>query len=128
MSIETKISVLPAFVEQILTNVNRAAFEMMRPFRQNFYYSRIGFGHDVVDDEKRTVDCSKQILVTTETPNYPLWRRMDRTQSTNQLEYKLCFAALSRTDRQASERMFQSRINSTCCSIVVNRKNEEFNR
>ena len=125
VSIETDISVLLAFVEQILTYVNHAAVEMMRSFRENFCHSRIGFGHEVVDDEKcfllaavqnvhightfdkfDTVDVSEQVLVTTEAPNYPLWRRMDRTRATNQLEYKLRFATLSWTDHHASERMF----------------------
>ena len=71
---------------------------MVRAFGENFCHPRIGFGHEVVDDEKRsllaaiqnvhvghtfdkfdTVDTSEQILVTTETPNYPLWRRMNGT-------------------------------------------------
>ena len=129
VSIETNISVFLAFDKQILTYVNHATVEMMRSFLENFCHSRIGFGHEVVDDEKRfllaavqnlhvgnalhkfdTVDGSEQILVTTETPNYPLWRRMDRTRATNQLEHKLRFATLSRTDHHAGERMFLSRI------------------
>ena len=129
VSIETNISVFFALVEQILADVNHATVEMMRPLCENFSHPRISFGHEVVDDEKRsllaavqnvhvgnalhkfdTIDTSEQILVTTEAPNYPLWRRMDGTRATNQLEYKSCFATLSRTDHHASKRMFQSRI------------------
>ena len=55
VSIETNISVLLAFVEQILTYVNHAAVEMMRSFRENVRHSRIGFEHEVVDDEKRSL-------------------------------------------------------------------------
>ena len=55
VSIETNISVSLAFVEQILTYVNYAAVEMMRSFRENFCHSCIGFGHEVVDDEKRSL-------------------------------------------------------------------------
>ena len=81
---------------------------MMRPFRANFCLSCFGFGHEVVDDKKHsllvavqnfhigntlhkfeTVDCSEQILVTTETPNHPLWRRIDGTPATNQLEVEI---------------------------------------
>ena len=84
MSIETNISVLPAFVEQILTYVNHIAVEMMRTFHKNLCHSRIGFGYEVVYDEKRsllaadqnvhvvnalhkfdTIDASEQILITT---------------------------------------------------------------
>ena len=36
VSIETNISALLAFVEQILTNLNHAAIEMIRSFRKNF--------------------------------------------------------------------------------------------
>ena len=50
VSIETNMSVLLVFVEQILTYVNHAAVEMMRSFCENFCYSRIGFGYEVVDD------------------------------------------------------------------------------
>ena len=125
MSIETNISVLLAFVEKISTYVNHAAVKMMRSFCENFGHSRIGFGHEVVDDEERsllaavqnfcighafdkfdTVDVSEQVLVRNEALNYPLWRRMDGTRATNQLECKLHFASLSRTDHHASERMF----------------------
>ena len=125
VSIETNISVFFALVEKILADVNHSTVEMMRPLCENFSHPRISFGHEVVDDEKRsllaaiqnvnvghafdkfdTVDTSEQILVTTEAPNYLLWRRMDGTRTTNQLEYKSCLAALSRTDHHASERMF----------------------
>ena len=97
VSIETNISVFFTLVEQILADVNHATVEMMRPLCENFSYTRISFGHEVVDDEKRsllaavqnahvgnalhkfdTMDTSEQTLVTTETPNYPLWR-MDGT-------------------------------------------------
>ena len=124
VSIETNISVFFALVEQILTYVNHAAVEMMRFFRENFSHPRISFEHEVVDEKRSflatvqnihvenalhkfdTVDASEQVLVTTEAPNYPLWRRMDGTRATNQLEYKSCFATLSWTDHHASERMF----------------------
>ena len=129
MSVEANISVFFAFVEQILTNVYHATVGMMRSFRENVCHSRIRFEHEVVDDKKRflftavqnvhvrlafdkfdAVDASEQVLVTTEAPNYPLWRRMDGTRASNQLEYKSCFATLSRTDHHAGEPMFQSRI------------------
>ena len=129
VSIETNISFFFALAEQILTSVNHAAAEMMRSFRENFCHSRIGFGLEVIDDEKSfllaaiqnvhvehafdkfdTIDVSEQVLATTEAPNYPLWKRMDGIRAMNQLEYKLCFATLSRTDHLASKRMFQSRI------------------
>ena len=120
---------------------------MMRPFRENFCRSRMGFEHEVVDDEKHslladaknfhvgntflkfdTVDSSEQILVTTKTQNYPLWRSMDGTRASNQLEYKLCFAAMSRIDYLASKRCFNQGLNSTYRFIVVNRKNEKSER
>ena len=96
--VETNISVLLAFLEQILTYVNHAAAEVMISFCENICHFRIGFEHEVVDDEKRslltaiqnvhvghafdkfdTVGTSEQFLVTTEALNYPLWGRMNET-------------------------------------------------
>ena len=60
VSMETNISLLFAFVEQILNYVNHAAVEMMRSLCENFCYSRISFGHEVVYDVKHSLFATVQ--------------------------------------------------------------------